>query len=209
VSARVAAACRPASASTRPPQARASAPARPISSRAAGQSRVHDGIAAVLDDATAAGVQLAVEPLHPMFCADRSVISTLQEANDLADRLPGVGVLVDAYHVWWDPRVHDEIARAGERILGFHVCDWILPLPEGALLGRGLPGDGCADLAALARSVAAAGYRGPIEVEVLNQAVWEMPGDEVLQRVLTWAAAEASIAAWPPQKSSSPATSPS
>jgi hypothetical protein len=115
----------------------------------------------VLDDATAAGVKLAVEPLHPMFCADRSAISTLQEANDLAERLPGIGDVVDAYH------------------------------------------------AALARSVHAAGYRGPIEVEVLNQAVWDMPGDEVLQRVLTWAGADASIAAWPLQKSSSPATSPS
>jgi sugar phosphate isomerase/epimerase len=173
----------------------------------AARRMVHDGIAAVLDDAKAAGVRLAIEPLHPMFCADRSVISTLGQANDLAEHLPGVGVVVDAYHVWWDPLVHEEIARAGERILGFHVCDWVLPLPEGALLGRGLPGDGCADLAALARSVAAAGYRGPIEVEVLNQAVWDTPGDEVLRRVLTWAASDASIAAWPPPKSSSTGTS--
>ena len=176
---------------------------------AAARRMVHDGIAGILDEAQAAGVRLAVEPLHPMFCADRSVITTLQEANDLAERLPGVGVVVDAYHVWWDPRVHQEIDRAGERILGFHVCDWVLPLPEGAVLGRGLPGEGCADLAGLARSVARAGYRGPIEVEVLNQAVWDLPGDEVLRRLLTWATRQASIAPWPPRKRSSPVTSPS
>jgi sugar phosphate isomerase/epimerase len=173
----------------------------------AARQMVHDGIAAVLDEAHAAGVRVAIEPLHPMFCADRSVISTLGQANDLAEQLPGVGVVVDAYHVWWDPRVHEEIARAGERILGFHVCDWVVPLPEGGLLGRGLPGEGCADLSALAHSVSAAGYRGPIEVEVLNQAVWDTPGDEVLERMLTWAASDARIAAWPQQKSSSPGTS--
>jgi sugar phosphate isomerase/epimerase len=175
----------------------------------AAREMVRDGIAAVAGDAASAGVRLAIEPLHPMYCADRSVITTLAEANDIAGLLPGVGVVVDAYHVWWDPRVHEEIARAGERILGFHVCDWALPLPEGALLGRGLPGEGCADLDALARSVAAAGYRGPIEVEVLNRAVWDMPGDEVLRRVLTWAREQANIAAWPAQRSSSPSISPS
>ena len=145
---------------------------------------VADGIAAVLDDAAGAGVRLGIEPLHPMFCADRSVITTLGEANDLAGRLASehVGVVVDAYHVWWDPRVEDEIARA--RILGFHVDDWVLPLPEGALLGRGLPGDGHADLARLFRAVSTAGYAGPIEVEVLNDAVWATPGDEVLERLV-------------------------
>jgi sugar phosphate isomerase/epimerase len=150
----------------------------------AARAMVADGIAAVLDDATAAGVRLGIEPLHPMFCADRSVITTLGEANDLAVRLASehVGVVVDAYHVWWDPRVEEEIARA--RILGFHVDDWILPLPEGALLGRGLPGDGHADLARLFRAVSAAGYAGPIEVEVLNDSVWATPGDVVLARLI-------------------------
>ena len=144
------------------------------------RAMVHDGIAAVLDDAVAAGVRLGIEPLHPMFCADRSVIATLGEANRLAERFPGghVGVVVDAYHVWWDPCVEEEIARA--RILAFHIDDWVLPLPEGALLGRGLPGDGHADLARLHRAVSAAGYTGPIEVEVLSERVWRMPGDDVL-----------------------------
>ena len=163
----------------------------------AARAMVRDGIAAVVEDAVAAGVRLGIEPLHPMFCADRSVIATLGEANRLAEQFPPerVGVVVDAYHVWWDPRIQTEIARAGKRGLGFHVCDWVLPLPEGGLLGRGLPGEGCADLAALSDAVHAAGYRGPIEVEVLNQAVWETPGDEILTRVLTWAGAEPSIAA--------------
>ena len=147
------------------------------------RAMVHDGIAAVLDDATAAGVRLGIEPLHPMFCADRSVITTLGEANDLAERFPEqVGVVVDAYHVWWDPRVYAEIARA--RILGFHIDDWVLPLPEGALLGRGLPGEGCADLPGLYRAVSGAGYVGPIEVEVLSERVWAMPGDSVLARLV-------------------------
>jgi sugar phosphate isomerase/epimerase len=141
---------------------------------------VADGIAAVLDDAAACGVRLGIEPLHPMFCADRSVITTLGEANDLAERFPEehVGVIVDAYHVWWDPYVEGEIARA--RILGFHVDDWVLPLPEGALLGRGLPGEGSADLPRLYRAVSEAGYAGPVEVEVLSERVWGMDGDEVL-----------------------------
>jgi sugar phosphate isomerase/epimerase len=151
------------------------------------RAMVRDGIATVAGDAAAAGVRLGIEPLHPMYCADRSVISTLGQANDLAEQFPAaeVGVVVDAYHVWWDPRVEEEIARASERILGFHVCDWVLPLPAGALTGRGLPGDGCADLARLHRAVSAAGYRGPIEVEVLNEAVWETPGDDVLRRLVS------------------------
>jgi sugar phosphate isomerase/epimerase len=150
----------------------------------AAREMVAEGIAAVVDDAAASGVRLGIEPLHPMFCADRSVITTLGEANDLASRFAPevVGVVIDAYHVWWDPRVEEEIARA--RILGFHIDDWVVPLPEGALLGRGLPGDGHADLARLHAAVSASGYEGPIEVEVLSDAVWAMPGDEVLARLV-------------------------
>jgi sugar phosphate isomerase/epimerase len=151
----------------------------------AARAMVHDGIAAVLDDAAAAGVRLGIEPLHPMFCADRSVITTLGEANRLAGDFPAerVGVVIDAYHVWWDPCVEEEIARA--RILAFHIDDWVLPLPAGALTGRGLPGEGHADLPRLYRAVSAAGYTGPIEVEVLNERVWDTPGDEVLRALVT------------------------
>jgi sugar phosphate isomerase/epimerase len=150
----------------------------------AARGMVVDGIAALFDDAAACDVRLGIEPLHPMFCADRSVITTLGEANDLAERFPAerVGVIVDTYHVWWDPYVEQEIARA--RILGFHIDDWVLPLPEGALLGRGLPGEGHADLPRLYRAVSEAGYDGPIEVEVLSERVWAMPGDEVLARLV-------------------------
>jgi sugar phosphate isomerase/epimerase len=151
----------------------------------AARGMVADGIATVVDDAAAAGVRLGIEPLHPMFCADRSVITTLAEANDLAERFPAerVGVIVDSYHVWWDPYVEREIERA--RILGFHIDDWVLPLPEGALLGRGLPGEGHADLPRLYGAVSDAGYSGPIEVEVLSEAVWATPGDEVLRRLVS------------------------
>jgi sugar phosphate isomerase/epimerase len=150
----------------------------------AARGMVADGIAAVFEDAAACGVRLGIEPLHPMFAADRSVITTLAEANDLAERFPAdrVGVVVDAYHVWWDPYVEREIART--RVLGFHVDDWVLPLPQGALMGRGLPGEGCADLPRLYRAVSDAGYSGPVEVEVLSERVWGMPGDEVLARLL-------------------------
>jgi sugar phosphate isomerase/epimerase len=151
----------------------------------AARGMVADGIAAVLDDAAACGVRLGIEPLHPMFCADRSVITTLGEANDLASAFPEerVGVIVDAYHVWWDPYVEREIARA--RTLGFHIDDWVVPLPEGALLGRGLPGEGHADLPRLYRAVTAAGYSGPVEVEVLSERVWGMDGDDLLRRLVS------------------------
>jgi sugar phosphate isomerase/epimerase len=145
---------------------------------------VADGIAAVLDDAAACGVRLGIEPLHPMFAADRSVITTLGEANDLAEGFPEerVGVIVDTYHVWWDAYVEREIARA--RVLGFHIDDWVLPLPEGALLGRGLPGEGHADLPRLYGAVCDAGYSGPIGVEVLSERVWGMEGDDLLARLV-------------------------
>lgn len=152
---------------------------------AGAREMVAEGIAALLDDAGAAGVRLGIEPLHPMFCADRSVVATLGQANDLAERLasPWVGVVVDAYHVWWDPAVTDEIARAAGRILGFHVSDWVTPLPEGALLGRGLMGDGCIDLPGLRAAVEAAGYDGPIEVEIMNANLWARPVAETLATV--------------------------
>ena len=146
--------------------------------------RVADAIAELAPHAAAAGVTLAIEPLHPMFCADRCVVSTLGQALDIAERFdPGVvGVVVDAYHVWWDDTVYAQIARAGARIAAFQVCDWVTPLPEGVLLGRGLPGDGCIELRRLREAVDAAGYTGPVEVEVFSAEVWARPGREVLTR---------------------------
>jgi len=125
------------------------------------------------------GVRLGIEALHPMFCADRCVISSLGEAVDLAALFPAeaVGVVVDTYHVWWDARLADEIAQAGRRIVSFQVCDWVLPLPADTLLGRGHLGDGCIDFAPIAAAVAAAGYDGDVEVEIFNAQVWDAPPD--------------------------------
>jgi sugar phosphate isomerase/epimerase len=148
------------------------------------RAMVAAGIAELAPYATARGVRLGIEPLHPMFAADRSVINGLEQALALAARLdaPNVGVVVDAYHVWWEPGVHERLRAAGDAILAFHVDDWIVPLPD-PLLGRAMMGDGVIDLRALRRSVDAAGYAGPIEVELFNQAIWDAPGDEVLATV--------------------------
>jgi sugar phosphate isomerase/epimerase len=147
--------------------------------------RVADAVAALAPDAAAVGVRLAVEPLHPMFCSDRCVVSTLDQALGIAEAFPAdrVGVVVDAYHVWWDPSVYAAIARAGERIASFQVCDWATPLPHGVLLGRAMIGDGCIELRRLREAVDRAGYRGAIEVEIFNQRVWDASGDDVLALV--------------------------
>ena len=132
------------------------------------------------------GVRLAIEPLHPMFAADRSVINTLAQATTIAERSAPdrVGVAVDAYHIWWDPAVYAEVARAGGRIFGFHISDWIIPLPD-VLFGRGMMGDGVIELRRLRQAVDATGYRGPIEVEIFNRAIHAMPGDDVLALMKT------------------------
>jgi sugar phosphate isomerase/epimerase len=142
---------------------------------------VFDGISAIAPYAAERGVRLAIEPLHPMFAGDRSVVVTLAQANAMARQIasPAVGVAVDVYHVWWDPEVYAEIARASGSILGFHVSDWIVPPPD-HVLGRGMMGDGVIELRRLREAVDAAAYAGPIEVEIFNQAIWDRPGDEVL-----------------------------
>src|SRR2546423_1091702 len=131
-----------------------------------------DGMAAILPHARAAKVPLAIEPLHPMYAADRGCISLLAEALDLCDALGvGVGVAVDAYHVWWDPDLAKQIARAGSRILAHHVCDWLVPTKD-MLLDRGMMGDGVIDLPGLRRLVEAAGFHGPPAVASFSAANW-------------------------------------
>jgi sugar phosphate isomerase/epimerase len=127
-------------------------------------------------------VKLAVEPLHPMFAADRSVIVTLAQALDIAEQFPAedVGVAIDVYHVWWDPEVYAGIRRAAGRILGFQFNDWIVP-PPAFVEGRGMMGDGVIELRRLRAAVDAAGYSGPIECEIFNQALWNTPGERVMQ----------------------------
>lgn len=146
------------------------------------RAQVADAIAELADYALDAGVRLGLEPLHPIYCADRAVLSTLDQALDIAEPFPAeaVGVIVDAFHIWWDPNVLKAIARAGERIASFQVCDWVLPLPEDPLLARGMMGDGHIDFRALRRAVDAAGYTGDIEVEIFNAEIWAAPGDEVI-----------------------------
>ena len=149
---------------------------------------VYDGIAAIIPYAKAHCVRLGIEPLHPMYAADRNVIVTLKQANDFAAALnaatgsTNVGVVIDVFHVWWDPEVYHEIGRAAAHTFGFHICDWLTPLPD-VLKGRGMMGDGWTELHELYRAVQAAGYRGPIECEIFNQAVWDRPGDEVLAQM--------------------------
>ncbi len=145
---------------------------------------VEDAVLELAPYAAECGVRLAIEPLHPMFAADRSVIATLAQAAAIAERCPPdrVGVLIDAYHVWWDPAVYAEIAHAGPRIFGFHISDWVVPLPD-VLFGRGMMGDGVIELRRLKRAVDAAGYAGPIEVEIFNRAINAMPGDDALALV--------------------------
>jgi len=162
----------------------------PAGSRDVDAARAHVGeaLGALVPHARAAGVRLAVEPLHPMFCADRCVVSTLEQALDLAEPHPAdaVGVVVDTYHLWWDDRVWGQLARAGRagRIACFQVADWVTPLPAGVLLGRGLPGTGCVELRRFREAVDAAGYAGPVEVEVFAEEVWARPGREVLAEAL-------------------------
>jgi sugar phosphate isomerase/epimerase len=140
---------------------------------------VEDGIAAVKSHADARGVKLGIEPLHPMFAGDRSVVVSLAQANGMAERL-GVGVVIDVYHVWWDPDVYAQIERAKGYILGFHVNDWIVPLPD-MLKGRGMMGDGKIEIKRLREAVDRAGYQGPIEVEIFNQKLYDMPGDDLMK----------------------------
>ncbi|WP_030701972.1 MULTISPECIES: sugar phosphate isomerase/epimerase family protein [unclassified Streptomyces] len=151
------------------------------------RERVADALAELAPYAAERGVRLAIEPLHPMFASDRCVVSTLGQALDLAERFPAeqVGVVVDTYHLWWDDRAPADIARAGAggRIHAFQLADWITPLPAGVLLGRGQLGDGSVDFRAFRSAVESAGYDGPIEVEIFNEALWAREGAEVLAEV--------------------------
>lgn len=148
------------------------------------RAAVLDGIAELVPHAHAAGVRLAVEPLHPLFCGERSVVVTLRQALAIAAKFPveDVGVAVDSFNVWWDPGVLETIEAAGERVISYQVCDWLVPLPH-PVYGRGIPGDGVIDFPPITAAVAAAGYRGPIEVEIFNEQVWATDPAQVLEQV--------------------------
>jgi len=140
-----------------------------------------EGLAAVLPHARACRVPLALEPMHPMYAADRGCITTLREMIDVADQLgnDGLGIAIDTYHVWWDPELGSQIARAGKRVIAHHICDWLVPTKH-MLNDRGMMGDGVIDFPAIRRMVEAAGYHGLQEVEIFSDHWWSRPGDEVL-----------------------------
>ncbi|MGW7335122.1 sugar phosphate isomerase/epimerase family protein [Streptomyces sp. NPDC054808] len=150
----------------------------------AARERIAEALSELAPYAEQHGVRLAIEPLHPMYAADRCVVSTLTQALDLAERFPAhqVGVTVDTYHIWWDDRAPAQIARAGAggRIHTFQLADWTTPLPEGVLNGRGQIGDGAIDMREWKSYVETAGYSGPIEVELFNEELWARNGREVL-----------------------------
>lgn len=159
------------------------------------RQQVQDGIAALLQYARPAGVKLAIEPLHPMYAADRACVNTLGQALDICDSLGNgpedaggdtsgdisLGVAADVYHIWWDPDLEAQIKRAGRRILGFHICDWLVPTRD-LLLDRGMMGDGVIDIPAIRAQVEAAGYDGFCEVEIMSsENWWKRDADEVLR----------------------------
>ena len=164
-----------------------SSPSRDL---AGARAQVVDALGALLDHADAVGVSLGLEPLHPMYAADRACVNTLAQALDICDGLDPdnarkLGVVVDVYHVWWDPAVMIAIERAGmkNRILAFHINDWLVPTRD-LLLDRGMMGDGVIEIRKFRAAVEAQGFSGPCEVELLSDAWWARPIDDVLTAIV-------------------------
>ena len=153
---------------------------------AGARAQVDDAIAEMLDYARQADMRLAIEPLHPAYAADRACVNTTKQALDICDRLDprrsgALGVALDVYHIWWDPDLQAQIARAGTgRLLAFHVCDWLVPTTD-ILNDRGMMGDGVIDIRGLRGAVEAQGFEGYCEIEIFSNGWWEKPIDEVLR----------------------------
>jgi len=145
------------------------------------REQIAEALLKVVPYARAANIPVAIEPLHPMYAADRACINTMEQANDLCDLIgEGVGIAVDVYHVWWDPKLQEQIERAGkERILGFHICDWRVPTRD-LLLDRAMMGDGVIDIAAIHKMVRDVGYTGFSEVEIFSNEWWSQPAELVV-----------------------------
>jgi sugar phosphate isomerase/epimerase len=150
------------------------------------RNQVRDGIGELLEYARTANMPLAIEPLHPMYAADRACINTMEQALDVCDELDpyrsgSLGLAVDVYHVWWDPKLEQQIARAGRaRLLAFHVCDWLTPTRD-LLNDRGMMGDGVIDIPRIRGWVEAQGFAGYSEVEIFSTGDWwQRPHEEVL-----------------------------
>jgi sugar phosphate isomerase/epimerase len=153
---------------------------------AAARAQVDDAIAEMMVYARDANMPLAIEPLHPVYAADRACVNTTRQALDICDRLDpqrtgALGVALDVYHIWWDPELLSQIERAGkDRLLAFHVCDWLVPTMD-ILNDRGMMGDGVIDIKSVRRAVEAQGFAGYSEIEIFSNDWWEEPMDEVLQ----------------------------
>jgi sugar phosphate isomerase/epimerase len=165
-----------------------SRPGSAVSKDIAGaRAQLDDAIAEMLEYARTANMPLAIEPLHPAYAADRACINTTKQALDICDRLDPqrsgmLGVALDVYHIWWDPELMAQIARAGRdrRLLAFHVCDWLVPTKD-ILNDRGMMGDGVIDIKSVRSAVEAQGFAGYSEIEIFSNIWWEKPIDEVLR----------------------------
>jgi sugar phosphate isomerase/epimerase len=162
--------------------------ADPVQSLEESRKQIHDGIAAILPESEAAGVQLAIEPLHPMYADVRSAINTLKQANDMAESLNStcIGVAVDIYHLWWDPDLEKEIIRCGRQghLLAFHISDWKTPTSD-MLNDRGMMGEGCIPIRKIRSWVENAGFEGFIEVEIFSNVYWKQDQSEFLKRIIS------------------------
>jgi sugar phosphate isomerase/epimerase len=162
--------------------------ADPAQSLEDSRKQIQDGIAELIPEASAAGIQLAIEPLHPMYADARSAINTLSQANDMIEALnsPWVGVAVDVYHLWWDPNLEKEIERCGKNkaLLAFHICDWKTPTTD-FLNDRGLMGEGCIPTRKIMTWVENTGFKGFHEVEIFSTKYWKMDQSEFLKQIIT------------------------
>ena len=161
--------------------------ADPTQSLEDSRMQIQEGIQTILPQAEAAGIKLAIEPLHPMYADTRSAINTLAQANDMAEQInsPYVGVAVDVYHLWWDPSLEQEIKRCGENdhLLAFHICDWNSPTVD-ILLDRGLMGDGCIPVNKIRSWVEATGFNGFYEVEIFSNKYWQQDQSQFLKKII-------------------------
>ena len=161
--------------------------ADPAQSPEDSRKQIQEGIQTILPRAAAAGIKLAIEPLHPMYADTRSAINTLAQANDMAEQInsPSVGVAVDVYHLWWDPSLEQEIKRCGENdhLLAFHICDWNSPTVD-ILLDRGLMGDGCIQVNKIRSWVEATGFNGFYEVEIFSNKYWQQDQTQFLKKII-------------------------
>jgi len=162
--------------------------ADPAQSLEDSRKQIQDGIAELIPEASAAGIKLAIEPLHPMYADTRSAINTLSQANDMTEALnsPWVGVAVDVYHLWWDPNLEKEIERCGKNnaLLAFHICDWKSPTTD-FLNDRGLMGEGCIPIRKIRNWVENTGFNGFQEVEIFSTKYWKMEQSEFLKQIIT------------------------